>query len=118
MDIETLRAICLALPGTTEDVKWGADLCFSIGEKMYCVTGFEMPTGATLKVPDADFDELCSRPGFAPAPYLARAKWILVEDLDNLNKAEWQFFIKQSYELVKSKLPKRLQKMIDAQNGQ
>jgi predicted DNA-binding protein (MmcQ/YjbR family) len=112
MDIEMLRNICLALPGTTEDVKWGADLCFSIGSKMYCVSGFEAPCSATFKVPDDQFDEISGRRGFKPAPYLARAKWVQVEDLDVLSKDEWESFSKQSYEIVKSKLPKKTLKEI------
>jgi predicted DNA-binding protein (MmcQ/YjbR family) len=38
MNIEQLRKFCLSFPGATEDIKWGADLCFCVGEKMFCVT--------------------------------------------------------------------------------
>ena len=112
MDIEILRKICLSLPGATEDIKLEADLCFLIGGKMLCVTGFESGSSVTFKVPDAEFEELISRPGFNPAPYLARARWVQVEDLDQLSQDEWKRFIKQSYELVKSKLPKKMLKGI------
>jgi predicted DNA-binding protein (MmcQ/YjbR family) len=43
MNIEALRKFCLSLPAVTEDVKWGADLCFSVGGKMFCVTSMEGP---------------------------------------------------------------------------
>ena len=39
--VDTLREICLALPGVTEDIKWGADLAFSVGGKMFCVLNTE-----------------------------------------------------------------------------
>ena len=39
MNIEQLRKFCLSFPGATEDIKWGADLCFCVGAKMFCVTG-------------------------------------------------------------------------------
>ena len=107
-----LRHICLALPGTTEDIKWGGDLCFLIGGKMFCVTGFEAPGLVTFKIPDSDFDELSERKGFHPAPYLARAKWVQVDDFDTLSQTEWEAFVKQSYELVKSKIPKKVLKEI------
>jgi|ERR1017187_7628566 predicted DNA-binding protein (MmcQ/YjbR family) len=110
MDIEILRKICLSLPGATEDIKWEADLCFLIGGKMFCVTGFEPGSSVTLKVPDPEFEEMIAGPGFSPAPYLARAKWVQVEDLDQLSKEEWSRLIQQSYELVKSKLPKKVLK--------
>ena len=41
MNIEQLRKYCLAFPGATEDVKWGSDLCFSVGAKMFAVTGVD-----------------------------------------------------------------------------
>lgn len=43
-----------------------------------------------------------------PAPYMARAKWILVTDPSRLNKKEWERYIKQSYEMVKMKLTKKV----------
>jgi predicted DNA-binding protein (MmcQ/YjbR family) len=105
MDLEQLRAFCLSLPGVTEDVKWGHDLCFSIGEKMFCVTGFEMPLKVTLKVSDEEFDELTASDHISPAPYLARHKWILVETSSRFSRTEWEHYITRSYELVRSKLP-------------
>ncbi len=41
MNLEHLRKYCLSFPGVTEDVKWGNDLCFCVGEKMFCVTGVD-----------------------------------------------------------------------------
>lgn len=105
MNLEQLRAFCLSLPGTTEDVKWGADLCFLIGEKMFCVTSFEEPVGLSLKVSDADFDALTERDGIRPAAYLARYKWVYIEDLSTLRPGELEDLIRKSYELIKSKLP-------------
>ena len=107
MDIEKLRAFCMSLPSVTEDVKWGNDLCFLIGEKMFCVTGLSGPVKFSIKVKDEEFDELTSRPGIVAAPYLARYKWVLVENPAVLSRKEIEHYIKQSYELVKSKLPKK-----------
>jgi hypothetical protein len=37
----------------TEDTKWGADLCFNIGGKMFCGSGLaQVPIGMTVKVKD------------------------------------------------------------------
>lgn len=111
MNIEELRAYCLSLPGTTEDVKWGADLCFSIGGKMYCVTGFEA-ANLSLKAADDDFDRLCALPNIAPAPYLARYKWVLVSEGHNLSDVELKELIKTSYQLVRDKLPAKIKKLL------
>ena len=110
MDIEWLRKLCLSLPGTSEDVKWGNDLCFLVAGKMFCVAGLEVPQKVAFKVPDEDFEELSSKDPFIPAPYMARAKWVMVQDVSKLNKKEWDKYVRQSYELVKSKLPKKVQK--------
>ena len=108
MTVEDIRKFCKQLPGVTEDIKWGADLCFSIGDKMFLVTGVdEAETGATVKVPDEEFETICARKGFSPAPYLARYKWVLVDDYNKLPKKEWEKLIKQSYELIRNKLPKK-----------
>ncbi len=105
MDIEWLRKFCLKLPGTREDIKWGNDLCFSVADKMYCATGLNPPLTVAFKVPDEDFEELSQTEGFMPAPYMARAKWVLVTAPDKLSRKEWESFISNSYELVKAKLP-------------
>ena len=106
MDIEWLRKLCLGLPGTTEDIKWGADLVFSIGSKMYCVSSLEPPFKCSFKVKDEDFEEISQRDGFVPAPYMARAKWVMVTD-SRLSKKEWEKYIRDSYDLVKAKLTKK-----------
>ena len=114
MNIEQLREFCLSLKGVTEDIKWGHDLCFCIGEKMFCVTGLTGPIKVSMKVKDEEYDTLSSSDGIIPAPYMARNKWILVEDSARFTKKEWEHYIRQSYEMVKSKLPKKLQKEIDS----
>ena len=112
MNVETLRKICLSLTGTTESIKWGNDLVFSVADKMFCATSFEEPFKCSFKVPDDAFDELSVRQGFFPAPYLARAKWVMVSNEARLSKEEWKDFLKQSYELVASKLTKKQKQLL------
>lgn len=106
----------MTLPAVTEDVKWDNDLVFSVGGKMFCVTSLDLPFKVSFKVPDHDFDEVSARNGFMPAPYLARAKWVLVTDLNTLKPKEWEFFIRQSYELVKLKLTRKSRKDLGIDN--
>ena len=112
MDLEQLRDYCNSLPHVTEDVKWGHDLCFLIGGKMFCVTGFSSAISVSLKVTDEEFEELCQREGVIPAPYLARYKWIYVQKASVFNKKEWEHYVRQSYELVKQKLPKKSRELL------
>jgi predicted DNA-binding protein (MmcQ/YjbR family) len=108
MQIETLQKFCLSLPAVTEDIKWDNDLCFSVGDKMFCVASLEPPFKCSIKVPDEVFDELSVTDGFMPAPYMARAKWVTVTKSSVLGKKDWEKYIKQSYDLVKMKLTKKL----------
>jgi predicted DNA-binding protein (MmcQ/YjbR family) len=116
MDIESLRQLCAALPGVTEDIKWGNDLCFLVGEKMFCVAGLESsPLTVSFKVKDEEFAEMSQRPGLAVAPYVGRYKWVLVEDVNQLSRKEWEHYVKQSYELIRDKLPKSIRgKLVSA----
>ena len=113
MNLEELEKICKKLPGVTQDVKWGNDLCFSVGNKMFLVAALDQkPTTASFKVGDDQFDEMAARPGFKPAPYMAKHKWIWLEDINLMGKNEWAQVIEQSYELVKQKLPKKIQEQL------
>jgi predicted DNA-binding protein (MmcQ/YjbR family) len=60
MNIEELREFCMALPGVTEDVKWGNDHCFSVGKKMFTVTGVDGDGGISVKTTPEKFAELLS----------------------------------------------------------
>lgn len=95
MDIDFLRKICLSLPAVAEDVKW-ENLVFSVGEKMFCMMPLEQPFTCSFKVSDEEFEEVSMADGFMAAPYLARAKWVLVNNPSKLNKKDWERYIKQS----------------------
>ncbi|TDH28922.1 hypothetical protein EXU57_02285 [Segetibacter sp. 3557_3] len=110
MDIEEIRKYCLSLPQTLEDIKWGADLCFTIAAKMYCVTGLEGSFGVSFKCTDEDFQQLIERENITPAPYLAKNKWVHVKSPTALSNQEWEHYIATSYKLIVSKLPKKAQK--------
>lgn len=113
MNIEDLRKYCLSFPGTTEDIKWGADLCFSVGAKMFCVTGADsIVGGVSLKCTPEKFDELIEREGIDPAAYVGRYKWVHIADLNSMAPSELKSLIEKSYQLVFDKLPPKIKKTI------
>ena len=113
MNIEDLQEICKALPSVTTDIKWGQDLVFSIGGKMFCVVGLEQsPVTASFKVTEEEFEEMSTRPGFKPAPYVAKYKWVWIDDITRMKKSDWKKYVAQSYELVKAKLPAKVKKQL------
>jgi len=113
MNLESLRRLCLSFPGVKEDIKWENDLCFLVGEKMFCVTGLEQPSPVSLKVNPEEFDEMVARDGIIPAPYLARASWVAIQKPSALSQKEWKHYVEQSYALIKSKLPAGIRKKLN-----
>ena len=112
MNFEKAKDLCRSFPGATEDIKWGCDTVFSVGEKMFMVTGADAPQGMSFKVEDDRFLELTDRPGIIPAPYLARAKWVRIENAGAVDDKEAAQLLRRSYELVFAKLTKKLQREI------
>jgi predicted DNA-binding protein (MmcQ/YjbR family) len=113
MNIDQLRKLCLSFPGATEQIQWGDDLLFKVGGKMFAVTRLEpAKVWISLKASPDKFAELTERPGVLPAPYLARAKWIALESPDALPSAEVAELLRESYELVLAKLPRKLRESI------
>jgi predicted DNA-binding protein (MmcQ/YjbR family) len=113
MNIEELRELCLSFPHVTEDVKWGNDLCFLVGGKMFAATGLEEGGGKiSFKCTPEKFAELTEREGIIPAPYVARYHWIAVEDRNALSDEEYEDLISRSYLLVYENLPLKLRKSL------
>ena len=113
MHIDQLRKLCLSFPGVTEQIQWGDDLLFKVGGKMFAVTRLEpAKVWISLKANPESFAELTERPGVIPAPYLARAKWISLESPDTLPEAEIAELLRESYELVMAKLPRKVRESV------
>ena len=113
MNLEELRKICLSFPGVTEDIKWENHLCFCVGDKMFVVTGPDQsPVTASFKASDEEFEKLAVQPGFKPAAYLARYKWIYTDDIGRLSKKQWEKYAKEAYTLIASKLPAATKKKL------
>src|SRR4051794_31571762 len=109
MNLEEIRQFCLSFPHATEDVKWGSDLAFCVGEKMFAVTGLETANNSiSFKCTPDKFAELIERDRIVPAQYVARYYWVTLETPDALASAELKDLLNQSYKMVWEKLPKKL----------
>lgn len=111
---ERLLDFCRSLPHVTEDVKWGADLCFSIGGKMFAVFGMS-GAGFSCKATEDGFHALTADEdaGIVPAPYVARYFWIMVKDPKALSQGQAEALVQESYDLVRAALPARVRKGFD-----
>jgi predicted DNA-binding protein (MmcQ/YjbR family) len=108
MNVDWLREVCLAFPGVTEQIQWGNDLLFKVCGKMFAVTPLEpAPVCLSFKASPENFADLTERPNIIPAPYLARAQWVALETSDVLTRDELARFLRESYDMVVAKLPKK-----------
>jgi predicted DNA-binding protein (MmcQ/YjbR family) len=109
MNLEKIREYCLSLPHATEEVLWQKDLVFKIGGKMFAVIGLDAGPESqfSFKCAPEEFAELTELNGIIPAPYAARYHWVAVQKPGALKQAEIKRLIKDSYEMVKEKLPKK-----------
>jgi len=109
MNCDTIREFCLALPRATEKLQWGDDLCFKIGGKIFAIVGLDDPRLCFKCTPET-FADLIEREDIRPAPYVGRYKWVMLDRLDAVGWPELQELIRQSYEMVAAKAPKKERK--------
>jgi predicted DNA-binding protein (MmcQ/YjbR family) len=107
---DDLLAFCRTLPGATEDVKWGDHLVFSVGDKMFAMFDVGESDLLRFKVSEGVFPILTREAGISPAPYLARQSWIMLEHTRVLPREEIQDLLRESHELVASKLTRKLRR--------
>jgi predicted DNA-binding protein (MmcQ/YjbR family) len=115
MDIDRLRQLCRSFPGATEQIQWGNDLLFKVAGKMFAATPLEpAPVCLSFKASPENFAELTERPNIIPAPYLARAQWVALETREALPAEELAQLLRESYELIAAKLPKKTREGLSA----
>ena len=114
MDNERIRAFCLSLPHVAETVNWGHNLVFWVGDrdiggKMFAVIDLENTGSGVLSFHcgAARFHQLIEIEGIVPAPYSARAFWVMAERWDVLRQREFEDELRKAHTLIYEKLPKR-----------
>lgn len=107
--LKPLHDVCRSLPGVTEDMKWGHNLVFSVGGKMFALFDAEGPASYAFKCDEADFDRLPDREGIIPAPYMARLGWVKVNKPAALRKPEAEALLRKAHALIAAGLSKKKQ---------
>ena len=110
MKIAAVKKFCASLPGAKGEIKWQIDFVYLVGGKMFAIAFVDkhQQAHALFKVDDDLFLPYTDRPGFIPAPYLARHKWVQVDDLNAVGDEELKALIGRSHQLVAMKLTKKL----------
>ena len=109
MTPEAIDAFCLSLPGrVVMEVLWGADHVYKVGGKMFAAVGPE--GGVSFKANDLAFEMLVETGAARPAPYAARAKWVLVDDPGKFPEADLRSYLREAHVLVAARLPRKRQR--------
>ena len=83
---------------------------------MFAVTPLEpAPVCLSFKASPEKFAELTERSNIIPAPYLARAQWVALQTREALPRDELAGLLRESYEMVAAKLPKRIRESLSSQ---
>jgi predicted DNA-binding protein (MmcQ/YjbR family) len=114
MDAERLREYLLRLPSVVETMQWGANLVFwvgdkAIGGKMFAVLNLNDGSKSVLSFAAGPerYAELLETEGVFPAPYLARAHWVAVQDWGVFRSSELEELLKLAHGLIYGKLSKK-----------
>lgn len=106
MNRKDVKRVCLALKAVTLDHPWGDDHdVYKVGGKMFAMIGSQ--GGVSMKVSDIGFEVLTESGRARPAPYLARAKWVHVDDLNDWPRDELVAQLRAAYGLIAAKLGKK-----------
>ena len=96
----------LALPSATMDVQWGDDRIYKVGGKMFAGTN-GAGSNVSMKMSDIAFEALTESGRGRPAPYMARAKWVMFDDLGALDDAEVIGWLANAHALTAAKLTRQ-----------
>ena len=110
MKFEAFDKAMRVLPGVTLDIKWETHRTFCVGDKMFVMAGDlgdEAPR-YMFKASELGFEMLVESGAAAPAPYLGRAKWVIMTAPDSLDDADLIAYATQAHAIVAGKLPKRV----------
>ncbi|HTE82796.1 MAG TPA: MmcQ/YjbR family DNA-binding protein, partial [Reyranella sp.] len=94
------------LPGAELSIKWGDDRVYTVGGKMFAATD-GAATNLSMKMTDIAFEALIAQGRARPAPYAARFKWVMFDDLSALDAAEAKAWLATAHELVAAGLTRK-----------
>ncbi|WP_339931880.1 MmcQ/YjbR family DNA-binding protein [uncultured Brevundimonas sp.] len=106
MDRAGVGRVCLALKAATLDHPFGDDHdAYKVGGKMFAMVGGK--GGVSFKVSDIAYEVLTETGHARPAPYLAKAKWVHLDDPADWPDDELADHLRTAHALIVAKLTKK-----------
>ena len=111
MTPKQIDSFCSTLPAATRTVQWEGVVVFKVGGKMFCLIAPPDHSVGRIcfKCPPEHYEALSHSPGFRPAPYLARAKWVALDNPGILTAPETRAYIKRAHAVIAAALPRKKQ---------
>ena len=107
MDRDGVGRVCLALRAATLDHPFGEGHdAYKVGGKMFALVG--AMGGVSFKASEIAFEVLTQSGRARPAPYLARARWVHLDDPDDWPEDELADHLRAAHALVAAKLTRKL----------
>ncbi len=119
MSLTPTRAYLLSLPHVEETLQWDNLVYWvfdkAVGGKMFAMLEPEPggPHVMGFAVPPDRYPELLEVEGVRPAPYLARAHWIVLEHWQVFPQRELHAHLHAAHARVEARLPPRIQRLAD-----
>ncbi len=113
MTRDEFDAFCGQLPATTHVVQWGNASVWKVGGKIFAICsrwGEGQHDRVGFKCSDISYSLLTQQEGIVPAPYLARAKWVQVEEADAMSDDDVKAYLEAAHRIIAGKLTKKMQK--------
>ena len=109
MTPKQIDAFCGKLPAATRAVQWEGVIVFKVGGKMFCLIAPPDHSVARIsfKCAPEHYEALSHSDGFRPAPYLARAKWVALDDPKTVTDAELKAYLRRAHAVIAAALPKK-----------
>ena len=105
MTADEVDAFCRGLPAATGEIQWETDQVYKVGGKMFAVRG---PSGTlSFKANDIAFEMLNETGQARPAPYLARAKWVFLDDLSSMPDGDLQAYLTEAHAIIAARLTRK-----------
>jgi predicted DNA-binding protein (MmcQ/YjbR family) len=107
MNLAQFDKLCKSLPSTTMVIQWSDSHVHKIGGKLFAMAhAWEGKTAFILKATPLSYQILLEQNIATRAPYLTRGNWLQIINPTKLSDADLTSYIRQSYQLIASKLPK------------
>src|SRR5579862_7961343 len=103
-----LDKFCRSLTATTMDIQWGDHQVYKVGGKMFAVIGAHGTV--SFKANDVAFEMLVETGVARPSPYMARAKWLYLDDLKTMADKDLRSYLTTAHALVAGKLSRKRQR--------